>query len=153
YTDGDRTIVSRPGKNFSKNQRTGQSHPQHRLRYRTIAPVEPKRSVANISEQRIAANISVFIVISKVWDQCGRLLPVQARPGKSPVVRRHRGQMDRRKKRGFKSSTNVTQLAAVLRIPTRMIAETYPLKGSGTKLRSRSPLFEIPLVLVRLDHI
>src|SRR6516164_7694162 len=31
----------------------------------------------NISEQRIAARISVFIVISKVWDRSRRLLPVQ----------------------------------------------------------------------------
>src|SRR4030095_12646136 len=41
---------------------------------------------SNISEQRIAARISVFIVISGVWHRCERLLPVQARHWESPVA-------------------------------------------------------------------
>ena len=48
-----------------------------------------------------------------IWYRCERLLPVQARHWESPVVRTHRGQMNRREKRSLKSITKFTHFAVV----------------------------------------
>jgi hypothetical protein len=71
-------------------------------------------TAVNISEQRIAAKRSIFIVISDLEPDAKRLLPVQARHWESPVVRTHRGQTNRREKRSLKSITKFTYFAVVL---------------------------------------
>src|SRR5262245_2361621 len=82
----------------------------------------------NISEQRIAARISLFISNIRFGTDVGDYCRSNAYHWESPVVRRHRCQIDRRKKRGFKSSANLTHFAAVLTIGTCMVAEPYVLK-------------------------
>jgi hypothetical protein len=61
--------------------------------------------------------------------------------------------MDRRKKRGFQSSTNAMHFVAGLTIGACIIAETVSSQRSGGKLRSRSPFFELARVLMRLSHV
>src|SRR5262245_1539676 len=65
----------------------------------------------NISEQRIAAKVSVFIVISGSAPMreitAGRSSPLR----EIPVVRTHRCEMDRRETRSLKTSTNFTHFA------------------------------------------
>src|SRR5215831_5740385 len=64
-------------------------------------------TAVNVSEQRIAARICVFIVISWFGTDAGDYCRSKAYHWESPVVRTHRCQMNCRKNRGFKSSSNL----------------------------------------------
>src|SRR5262245_1660591 len=90
------------------------SNPGFWIRFALTGKANERAATAvNISEQRIAARVSVFIVISRFGTDAKRLLPVQARHWESPVARTHRGQMNRRTERSFKSITKFTYFAVV----------------------------------------
>jgi hypothetical protein len=91
--------------------------------------------IRSITEQRIAARIYIFHSNLRVYHRCERLLPVQARHWESPLLRTHRGQMDRREKRGFQSR----QILRILQLYLR-------LEPASEELRRRLANRLIPLM-------